>query len=371
MRVVLQREPRSPPRPPRPPTTATRAGSGGSRWGAPRAEAARRTSAGSRAARSWRAASCSTSWNARVTASSCTSTVRLSMRTSVHPVRPVARHRFECACSTHGRDLEAPSRGLATRAVPSSRTPTTWSSARPPRSPAGPARARTSSTAWSPAARPASTGCSPTSAAACARPSRSSRARIVGVDGGRVPRPAGRDRRVRRAAAADAGRGDPAPPSRDRRHRQLPRHVRTRALNQADHIAVGRGVLDAARDAGNRWIFPDQLERGAGALGRRPRGVGRRLPRGPARRRHHRHLRRRGRVAGGPRGLHRRARLGGLRPARVPRGVRPGRPASASGCRSRRRSRSTRSPGAGTRSRPPAGTDESPARAGSVATWAS
>ena len=31
------------------------------------------------------------------------------------------------------------------------------------------------------------------------------------------------------------------------------------ALNQADHIAVGRAVLDAARDAGNRWIFADQL----------------------------------------------------------------------------------------------------------------
>ncbi len=26
--------------------------------------------------------------------------------------------------------------------------------------------------------------------------------------------------------------------------------------NQADHIAVGRAVLDAARDAGNRWVFP-------------------------------------------------------------------------------------------------------------------
>jgi LmbE family N-acetylglucosaminyl deacetylase len=34
------------------------------------------------------------------------------------------------------------------------------------------------------------------------------------------------------------------------------------ALNQADHIAVGRGVLDAARDAGNRWIFNDQLTGG-------------------------------------------------------------------------------------------------------------
>ena len=34
------------------------------------------------------------------------------------------------------------------------------------------------------------------------------------------------------------------------------------ALNQADHIAVGRAVLDGARDAGNRWIFPEQLEDG-------------------------------------------------------------------------------------------------------------
>ncbi|MEU5553216.1 MULTISPECIES: PIG-L deacetylase family protein [unclassified Micromonospora] len=30
-------------------------------------------------------------------------------------------------------------------------------------------------------------------------------------------------------------------------------------LNQADHIAVGRATLDAVRDAGNRWIFPEQL----------------------------------------------------------------------------------------------------------------
>ncbi len=32
-----------------------------------------------------------------------------------------------------------------------------------------------------------------------------------------------------------------------------------RNLNQADHIAVGRAVLDAVRDAGNRWVFNDQL----------------------------------------------------------------------------------------------------------------
>lgn len=35
-----------------------------------------------------------------------------------------------------------------------------------------------------------------------------------------------------------------------------------RNLNQADHIAVGRAVLDAVRDAGNRWVFPEQLEGG-------------------------------------------------------------------------------------------------------------
>ncbi len=36
-----------------------------------------------------------------------------------------------------------------------------------------------------------------------------------------------------------------------------------RALNQADHIATGRAVLDAVRDAGNRWVFHEQLEDGA------------------------------------------------------------------------------------------------------------
>jgi LmbE family N-acetylglucosaminyl deacetylase len=32
-----------------------------------------------------------------------------------------------------------------------------------------------------------------------------------------------------------------------------------RNLNQADHVAVGRAVVDAVRDAGNRWVFPEQL----------------------------------------------------------------------------------------------------------------
>jgi LmbE family N-acetylglucosaminyl deacetylase len=33
-------------------------------------------------------------------------------------------------------------------------------------------------------------------------------------------------------------------------------------LNQADHIAVGRAVVDAVRDAGNRWVFPDLTDAG-------------------------------------------------------------------------------------------------------------
>jgi LmbE family N-acetylglucosaminyl deacetylase len=35
-----------------------------------------------------------------------------------------------------------------------------------------------------------------------------------------------------------------------------------RILNQADHRAVGIAVLDGARDAANRWIFPELLDDG-------------------------------------------------------------------------------------------------------------
>lgn len=35
-----------------------------------------------------------------------------------------------------------------------------------------------------------------------------------------------------------------------------------RSPNQADHIAVGRAALHASQDAGNRWIFPEQLSEG-------------------------------------------------------------------------------------------------------------
>ena len=33
-------------------------------------------------------------------------------------------------------------------------------------------------------------------------------------------------------------------------------------LNQADHIATGRATLDAVRDAGNRWVFHEQIDDG-------------------------------------------------------------------------------------------------------------
>jgi LmbE family N-acetylglucosaminyl deacetylase len=38
-----------------------------------------------------------------------------------------------------------------------------------------------------------------------------------------------------------------------------------RVWNTPDHRAVGRAVIDAAGDAGNRWIFPEQLAEGEGS----------------------------------------------------------------------------------------------------------
>ena len=34
------------------------------------------------------------------------------------------------------------------------------------------------------------------------------------------------------------------------------------SLNMADHRAVGLATLDASRDAGNRWVFPELIEEG-------------------------------------------------------------------------------------------------------------
>jgi LmbE family N-acetylglucosaminyl deacetylase len=40
-----------------------------------------------------------------------------------------------------------------------------------------------------------------------------------------------------------------------------------RNLNTADHIATGKATLDAVRDAGNRWVFAEQVEAGLGQWG--------------------------------------------------------------------------------------------------------
>jgi LmbE family N-acetylglucosaminyl deacetylase len=38
-------------------------------------------------------------------------------------------------------------------------------------------------------------------------------------------------------------------------------------LNQADHIATGKATLDAVRDAGNRWVFSEQIDAGLNPWG--------------------------------------------------------------------------------------------------------
>ena len=140
------------------------------------------------------------------------------------------------------------------------RTPTTWSSARPRPSPAGPARARRSSTAWSPAARPASTAWRPTSAARSARPSRSSPRAIVGVDDGRLPRPARRHPRVRRrrCAARSPRRSACTGPTSSSPTTSATRGAAATSTRPTTSPPA-RPPLDAVRDAGNRWVFPEQL----------------------------------------------------------------------------------------------------------------
>ena len=100
------------------------------------------------------------------------------------------------------------------------------------------------------------------------------------------------------------------------------------ALNQADHIATGKATLDAVRDAGNRWIFSEQLVDGLEPWGG-VKQVWAPAPGRPARRSTPPDLRPRRRLAARPQGLHRRPRLGELRSRGVPRGRRAGgRPAA-------------------------------------------
>ena len=109
-----------------------------------------------------------------------------------------------------------------------------------------------------------------------------------------------------------------------------------RNLNQADHIATGKATLDAVRDAGNRWIFPEQVADGLEPWGgvrevwcagspdaTHAVDITETFDTGVA-------------VAEGAPGLHRGSGLGRLRPGRVPRGHVPrGRPASRHRARDR------------------------------------
>ncbi len=89
------------------------------------------------------------------------------------------------------------------------------------------------------------------------------------------------------------------------------------ALNQPDHMVAGRAVLDAARDAGNRWVFRDSGRRGTRALAGRPRRLGGLVTAVQPRGRRHRHLRAWPGVLPRAQDLSRCSRTGGTRPAGV------------------------------------------------------
>ena len=67
-------------------------------------------------------------------------------------------------------------------------------------------------------------------------------------------------------------------------------------LNMADHRVVGVAALDAARDAGNRWVFPELLDEGLEPWSGVRFAVGERGAGADAPRRRHRDARPRRRV---------------------------------------------------------------------------
>ena len=112
-------------------------------------------------------------------------------------------------------------------------------------------------------------------------------------------------------------------------------------LNQADHIATGKATLDAVRDAGNRWVFSEQIENGSEPWGGVRQVWAASSPQSGPRRRDHPDVRPRGRVVAGAPGLHRRPGLAAsIRRSSWKAG--PARPARGSGCRWPPPSRSSR-----------------------------
>ena len=95
-------------------------------------------------------------------------------------------------------------------------------------------------------------------------------------------------------------------------------------LNQADHRATGRAVLDAVQRCGQPVGVPRVTHRGPGALGRCYPGVGRGVAGRPSRGRHHRHVRAGGGVPPGTRGVPARAGVRHLDPEAYLAGARPG-----------------------------------------------
>ena len=184
-----------------------------------------------------------------------------------------------------------------------------------------------------------------------------------GVDTRGVPRLPRRRRRVR---AASVRRSPSGPlyqpeivdhrqlPAGDRHHRQLLNqadHFGGRRSRSGDHIAVGRALSTAVRDAGNRWVLQRASSSTASSRGAASSRSGR--PSSPD----GKHgvdttddLRQRAWRRWRPQGVHRRARLGELRPGEFLEGFgRQTRPA-ARGTRCRRRVRgATRCVGVTTR----------------------
>ena len=187
-------------------------------------------------------------------------------------------------------------------------------------------------------ARRGSTRCRRPNAPASARP-RSARARPKSASSQVefLDHPDGLDR-VRHTRCAATSRSRSAGTARRSSSRSTTaRRGAAHTYNMADHRHVGLAVIDAVRDAANRWVF-------AGADGLDPwPGVEMLLVNGSpvadALRRRHRHARARDRVARAPRRVPRARRSGR---ARVPHLVGRAARVSSAACRTRRRSRCSR-----------------------------
>ena len=143
------------------------------------------------------------------------------------------------------------------------RTPTTSSSARRLPSRDGQPRARLSTTCSPPAGKPASTASIPTGARVIRSAEQRASARVVGVE--RVSFLDYRDGILMYSLDL---RRDLARAIRHSRPEVLlsinyRRSFGPGSLNHPDHRVVGEALLDATRDAANRWVFPELMTKGS------------------------------------------------------------------------------------------------------------